>query len=98
MSTCRPSSSNWALDVGRWTLDVFPFPHMASRSSYLFAAALQRIPGGVNSPVRAFRALDEKWLAAQSAKSAHGRIHPAGNAIKRAGEKLGRERGHVSRG
>jgi glutamate-1-semialdehyde 2,1-aminomutase len=30
---------------------------MASRSSQLFAAALQRIPGGVNSPVRAFRGL-----------------------------------------
>jgi glutamate-1-semialdehyde 2,1-aminomutase len=30
---------------------------MASRSSELFAAALQRIPGGVNSPVRAFRGL-----------------------------------------
>jgi glutamate-1-semialdehyde 2,1-aminomutase len=30
---------------------------MASRSSHLFAAALQRIPGGVNSPVRAFRGL-----------------------------------------
>jgi glutamate-1-semialdehyde 2,1-aminomutase len=30
---------------------------MASRSSQLFAAALRRIPGGVNSPVRAFRGL-----------------------------------------
>ena len=30
---------------------------MASRSSELFAAALQRIPGGVNSPVRAFRSV-----------------------------------------
>jgi glutamate-1-semialdehyde 2,1-aminomutase len=30
---------------------------MASRSSQLFATALQRIPGGVNSPVRAFRGL-----------------------------------------
>jgi glutamate-1-semialdehyde 2,1-aminomutase len=30
---------------------------MASRSSQLFAAALKRIPGGVNSPVRAFRGL-----------------------------------------
>jgi glutamate-1-semialdehyde 2,1-aminomutase len=30
---------------------------MPSRSSELFAAALQRIPGGVNSPVRAFRGL-----------------------------------------
>ena len=30
---------------------------MPSRSSELFAAALERIPGGVNSPVRAFRGL-----------------------------------------
>src|SRR2546423_7073914 len=30
---------------------------MASRSTQLFAAALQRIPGGVNSPVRAFHGL-----------------------------------------
>jgi glutamate-1-semialdehyde 2,1-aminomutase len=30
---------------------------MASRSSELFAKALKRIPGGVNSPVRAFRGL-----------------------------------------
>jgi len=30
---------------------------MPSRSSELFAAALQRIPGGVNSPVRAFRSV-----------------------------------------
>jgi glutamate-1-semialdehyde 2,1-aminomutase len=30
---------------------------MASRSSQLFARALARIPGGVNSPVRAFRGL-----------------------------------------
>lgn len=30
---------------------------MRTRSSELFAAALQRIPGGVNSPVRAFRGL-----------------------------------------
>lgn len=31
---------------------------MGSNSSRLFAAARQRIPGGVNSPVRAFRGLD----------------------------------------
>src|SRR6185437_16370425 len=30
---------------------------MGSHSSELFAAALKRIPGGVNSPVRAFRGL-----------------------------------------
>src|SRR5881628_3122994 len=31
---------------------------MTSRSSQLFAAAQRRIPGGVNSPVRAFRNVD----------------------------------------
>src|SRR2546428_2572964 len=31
---------------------------MTSRSSQLFAAARRRIPGGVNSPVRAFRSVD----------------------------------------
>src|SRR6266498_833503 len=31
---------------------------MTSRSSQLFAAAQKRIPGGVNSPVRAFRNVD----------------------------------------
>src|SRR5207237_9826495 len=31
---------------------------MASLSSKLFAAAQKRIPGGVNSPVRAFRNVD----------------------------------------
>jgi len=38
------------LDVGRWT-----FADVNSRSSQLFARAQKRIPGGVNSPVRAFR-------------------------------------------
>jgi len=33
---------------------------MATRSSELFARALSRIPGGVNSPVRAFRGLGRK--------------------------------------
>jgi glutamate-1-semialdehyde 2,1-aminomutase len=33
---------------------------MASRSSELFQNALKRIPGGVNSPVRAFRGLDRE--------------------------------------
>jgi glutamate-1-semialdehyde 2,1-aminomutase len=50
------AGSNSTLDVGRWTLDVCP-SRMASRSTELFRAALQRIPGGVNSPVRAFRGL-----------------------------------------
>ncbi len=43
----------WTLGVGRWTFLL----RMASLSSQLFANALKRIPGGVNSPVRAFRGL-----------------------------------------
>src|SRR5438477_3371402 len=40
--------------VGRSTLDVRRFVSLTFRSSQLFRAALKRIPGGVNSPVRAF--------------------------------------------
>src|SRR5437016_1218753 len=41
--------------VGRSTLDVRRFASLNFRSSQLFRAAQKRIPGGVNSPVRAFR-------------------------------------------
>ena len=42
-------------EVGRWKFDVH-LPRMStSISSKLFAAAKELIPGGVNSPVRAFR-------------------------------------------
>src|SRR5437667_10516948 len=40
--------------VGRSTLDVRRFVSLTFRSSQLFRAALKLIPGGVNSPVRAF--------------------------------------------
>ena len=40
------------MDVGRWAFDVC---FLNSQSSKLFARAQKRIPGGVNSPVRAFR-------------------------------------------
>jgi len=40
--------------VGRSTSDVRRFVSLTFRSSQLFRAALKRIPGGVNSPVRAF--------------------------------------------
>jgi len=40
----------WTLDVGRWTLAF-----LKSRSSELLKIAQTCIPGGVNSPVRAFR-------------------------------------------
>jgi len=42
-------------EVGRWKFDVHPPPMSSSISSKLFAAAKELIPGGVNSPVRAFR-------------------------------------------
>src|SRR5438552_16365942 len=41
--------------VGRSTLDVRRFVSLSFRSSQLFRAAQKRIPGGVNSPARAFR-------------------------------------------
>ena len=41
--------------VGRSALDIRRFISLSSRSSQLFRAAQKRIPGGVNSPVRAFR-------------------------------------------
>ena len=44
------------MDVGRWTLDVRFL--LNSQSSELFTHAQKYIPGGVNSPVRAFRNVD----------------------------------------
>ena len=41
--------------IGRSALNVRRFISLSSRSSQLFHAAQKRIPGGVNSPVRAFR-------------------------------------------
>ena len=43
---------------------------MASRSSQLFTDALKRIPGGVNSPVRAFRGLDREPFFVDRAEGA----------------------------
>ncbi|HSS15931.1 MAG TPA: aminotransferase class III-fold pyridoxal phosphate-dependent enzyme, partial [Candidatus Dormibacteraeota bacterium] len=43
---------------------------MTSRSSQLFAAAQKRIPGGVNSPVRAFRNVDGAPFFVARAKGA----------------------------
>ena len=42
-----------------------------ARSEALFAEALQHIPGGVNSPVRAFRAVGGSPFFAQRARGAH---------------------------
>jgi len=44
---------------------------MTSKSDQLFAEALRYIPGGVNSPVRAFRAVGGQPFFAQQAKGAH---------------------------
>ncbi|MGZ5024726.1 MAG: aminotransferase class III-fold pyridoxal phosphate-dependent enzyme, partial [Chthoniobacterales bacterium] len=44
---------------------------MTSRSSQLFAAARARIPGGVNSPVRAFRGLGREPFFVDRAEGAH---------------------------
>src|SRR3981081_4835550 len=43
---------------------------MASRSSQLFARAVTRIPGGVNSPVRAFRGLGREPFFVERAQGA----------------------------
>ena len=43
---------------------------MTSRSSQLFARALSRIPGGVNSPVRAFRGLGREPFFVDRAEGA----------------------------
>src|SRR5207302_2780663 len=40
--------------------------------------------------VCALRALDEKWLAADAAEGAHGRVHAAGNASARGREEFAR--------
>jgi glutamate-1-semialdehyde 2,1-aminomutase len=52
------------LNVERLHLD------MTSRSSQLFASAQKRIPGGVNSPVRAFRNVDSTPFFVARAKGA----------------------------
>jgi glutamate-1-semialdehyde 2,1-aminomutase len=44
---------------------------MKSKSEQLFAEALQYIPGGVNSPVRAFRAVGGRPIFVDKAKGAH---------------------------
>jgi len=44
---------------------------MSSLSSTLFRAALERIPGGVNSPVRAFRNVGGEPLFVERAEGAH---------------------------
>ena len=75
MSTRRPSPFNWALDVGRWTLDVGRFPDRSHSAWLLFHPnfspdALSHIPGGVNSPVRAFRGLGREPFFVQRAEGA----------------------------
>jgi glutamate-1-semialdehyde 2,1-aminomutase len=56
----------------RWPLQPVYFQSMISRaqSERLFAEALQHIPGGVNSPVRAFRAVGGQPFFVQRAQGA----------------------------
>src|SRR5580658_1232158 len=44
---------------------------MTTKSEQLFAEALQYIPGGVNSPVRAFRAVGGQPIFVHKAQGAH---------------------------
>jgi len=44
---------------------------MTTKSEQLFAEALQYIPGGVNSPVRAFRAVGGQPIFVDKARGAH---------------------------
>ncbi len=60
-----------AFDVRRSLLDVPSGFLMTSRSAQLFAQAQKRIPGGVNSPVRAFRAVGRDPFFAERAEGAH---------------------------
>ncbi len=57
------------MDVGRCALDVC-FP-LNSQSSELFSRAQKRIPGGVNSPVRAFRNVDGEPFFVARGEGAH---------------------------
>jgi len=51
--------------------NVEPFMDTQARSSALFAAACKLIPGGVNSPVRAFRGVGGEPFFVDRAKGAH---------------------------
>ncbi len=57
----------WTFQVGCSTFNF----SMKSRSAQLFAEAQKRIPGGVNSPVRAFRSVGRDPFFAERAAGAH---------------------------
>ncbi|HSY42703.1 MAG TPA: hypothetical protein VK811_02260, partial [Candidatus Acidoferrum sp.] len=74
---CALSRDEWA---GKLTRKIFPsgsnplfnMPPMGhAKSDKLFAEALKFIPGGVNSPVRAFRAVGGNPFFVNKAKGAH---------------------------
>ncbi len=65
-SAARPIE-RWTLSVERWT---FASVVMSSRSSELFRTAQKHIPGGVNSPVRAFRNVGSEPFFVEHAKGA----------------------------
>ncbi|HAY99944.1 MAG TPA: aspartate aminotransferase family protein, partial [Opitutae bacterium] len=52
-------------------MDSQPASHTRQRSADLFARAQQLIPGGVNSPVRAFRSVGGAPFFTQRAEGAH---------------------------
>jgi glutamate-1-semialdehyde 2,1-aminomutase len=56
-------------DIGNPLINIILMPHV--KSDKLFAEALKFIPGGVNSPVRAFRAVGGKPFFVNKAKGAH---------------------------
>jgi glutamate-1-semialdehyde 2,1-aminomutase len=55
MNSALPVDHNSTFDVGRSIFSVHPPLVTGPLSQKLFAAAKEKIPGGVNSPVRAFR-------------------------------------------
>ena len=71
--SCQRDAPLTEFGVGRWTLAVerFPLlPHELSLHHNYFASALKRIPGGVNSPVRAFRGLGREPFFVERAEGA----------------------------
>jgi glutamate-1-semialdehyde 2,1-aminomutase len=66
----RLRDSKWTLRVSRSTLVHGFHRDMRTQSARLFAAAQRHIPGGVNSPVRAFRGLNREPFFVERAEGA----------------------------
>ena len=67
IAVAESTGSPWSHCVPQ---DRCKHPFMQSRSAQLFAAAKRAIPGGVNSPVRAFRGLDREPFFVERAAGA----------------------------